>query len=157
MAELKQSERLERYWDTVELGKEKVESPRRRYRDRRSGGSRRRSSRTEYRRDLSDEHTFQALADHTESKKSGSEFRSAKLQRFGYEPESKTEYVVDPAYIDLETKFIDENKDTDKYDYSANPGDMIIFDEGGVHRGSKTLKNERVVLRYLYSIKRSHQ
>ena len=56
-----------------------------------------------------------------------------------------------------DTKFIDENKDTDKYDYSANPGDMIIFDEGGVHRGSKTLKNERVVLRYLYSIKRNCQ
>jgi hypothetical protein len=34
-------------------------------------------------------------------------------------------------------------------------GDAIIFDEGGVHKGSKTLYSERMVLRYLYSIKKN--
>ena len=34
-----------------------------------------------------------------------------------------------------------------------NAGDAIIFNEGGVHRGSKTLYNKRMILRYMYSIK----
>jgi hypothetical protein len=55
-----------------------------------------------------------------------------------------------------DTRFITENKDTVKYDYTASAGDMILFDEGGVHRGSKTLKNERMVLRFLYSIKKKY-
>ena len=29
-------------------------------------------------------------------------------------------------------------------------GDAIIFDEGGIHKGSKTSKNERIVLRYMF-------
>ena len=37
------------------------------------------------------------------------------------------------------------------YDFYAEPGDVIIFNEGGVHRGSNPTKNERVVLRYLFS------
>ena len=36
------------------------------------------------------------------------------------------------------------------YDFYAGPGDVLIFNEGGVHRGSNPTKNERVVLRYLY-------
>ena len=46
-----------------------------------------------------------------------------------------------------------KNVDTQKFDYSLSAGDAIIFDEGGVHKGSKSLKNERIVLRYLYSTK----
>ena len=30
-------------------------------------------------------------------------------------------------------------------------GDVLIFNEGGVHKGSKVTKNDRMVLRYLYS------
>ena len=41
--------------------------------------------------------------------------------------------------------------DTNKFDFNANAGDVIIFNDGGVHRGSKVLKSERIVLRYLYS------
>jgi len=78
------------YWDTVELGKEEVKS---------------KSKETEYRRDLGDVHTFQALADHTEDKEVRGDFRVE--AKFG-KGETKTKYVVDPAYIDLETKFIDE-------------------------------------------------
>ena len=37
------------------------------------------------------------------------------------------------------------------YDFYAGPGDVLIFNEGGVHRGSNPTKNERVVLRYLYT------
>ena len=37
------------------------------------------------------------------------------------------------------------------FDFFAEPGDVLIFNEGGLHRGSNPTKNERVVLRYLYS------
>tara|TARA_B100001540_G_C15781253_1_gene631137 strand:- start:55 stop:888 length:834 start_codon:yes stop_codon:yes gene_type:complete len=36
------------------------------------------------------------------------------------------------------------------YDYSAKRGDVIIFDEGGIHRGASATKNDRIVLRYFY-------
>ena len=36
------------------------------------------------------------------------------------------------------------------YDFYAGPGDVLIFNEGGVHRGSNPTKNDRIVLRYLY-------
>lgn len=49
------------------------------------------------------------------------------------------------------TKFIEENIDADKYDFSMNPGDAIIFDEAGVHKGSMTTLNDRFVMRYHYS------
>lgn len=54
------------------------------------------------------------------------------------------------------TKFADLNVESNNYDYDAKPGDAIIFNEGGVHKGSKTSLNERIVLRYLYSVKNSH-
>lgn len=38
-----------------------------------------------------------------------------------------------------------------KYDFCAAPGDVLIFNECGVHRGSNPVYNDRVVLRYLYS------
>ena len=51
----------------------------------------------------------------------------------------------------METEFCEKNVDTKNYDYNLKAGSAIIFDEGGVHRGAKTLKNDRMVLRYLYS------
>tara|TARA_A100001011_G_scaffold374440_1_gene434937 strand:+ start:149 stop:955 length:807 start_codon:yes stop_codon:yes gene_type:complete len=41
-----------------------------------------------------------------------------------------------------------------EFDFAMNSGDAIIFDEGGVHKGSKSLINDRLVLRYLYSSKK---
>ncbi len=54
-----------------------------------------------------------------------------------------------------DTEFTAKNVTTTKFDYSLSAGDAIIFDEGGVHKGSKSLKNERIVLRYLYSTKKN--
>jgi hypothetical protein len=51
-----------------------------------------------------------------------------------------------------DTDFINTNPDHNKYDFEMSPGDMIIFDEGGVHKGSRILHNDRQVLRYHYSI-----
>ena len=31
-------------------------------------------------------------------------------------------------------------------------GDAIVFDEGGIHRGSKPVTHDRLVLRYNYCI-----
>jgi len=51
------------------------------------------------------------------------------------------------------TEFAEYENQSNKFDYEAKPGDAIIFNEGGMHKGSKTSLNERIVLRYLYSIK----
>jgi hypothetical protein len=60
----------------------------------------------------------------------------------------------DPINEFLEkTSFIDKNPETTEFDFKMKPGDAIIFNEGGVHKGSKTLYNERKVLRYHYIIK----
>lgn len=50
-----------------------------------------------------------------------------------------------------ETKIENLMQTTNKFDYSAEAGTMIIFDEGGVHRGSKPSLNDRMVIRYLFS------
>ena len=51
------------------------------------------------------------------------------------------------------TSFIETNPQSNEFDFEMLPGDVIIFDEGGVHKGSKILFNDRRVLRYHYSIK----
>ena len=51
------------------------------------------------------------------------------------------------------TKFVEKNEETNDFDFEMPAGGAIIFDEGGVHRGSKTQSSNRIVLRYLYSIK----
>jgi len=49
------------------------------------------------------------------------------------------------------SKFIEQNtKDTFKFDFEMNKGSAVIFDELGVHRGSKVSKHGRLVLRYFY-------
>lgn len=45
---------------------------------------------------------------------------------------------------------LDDLKSFDDYDYEMKAGDAIIFDEGIVHRGSRLLHSDRVVLRYIY-------
>ena len=49
-----------------------------------------------------------------------------------------------------QTAFIKSGENDNKYDFSMSPGDAIIFDEGGVHKGSKCLRNDRMVLRFHY-------
>ncbi len=51
------------------------------------------------------------------------------------------------------TKNLDTLKNTEAYSYEAKAGTAIIFDEGGVHRGSKPQLNDRMVLRYMYTKK----
>lgn len=66
------------------------------------------------------------------------------------------EYFKQKIGVEIIKNFLDETKFeenmimTDKYDYSAEAGTMIIFDEGGVHRGSKPTLNDRMVIRYLF-------
>jgi hypothetical protein len=49
------------------------------------------------------------------------------------------------------TSFINSNIDNKEFDFELEPGDAIIFDECGVHKGSKILINNRKVLRFHYS------
>ena len=44
----------------------------------------------------------------------------------------------------------DNNKNKNLFCYSAKAGSAVIFDEGGIHQGSKPQHNDRMVLRYLY-------
>ena len=53
-----------------------------------------------------------------------------------------------------DTEFVEKGTDTTKFDYNMKAGDAIIFDENGMHKGSKTLGNERMVLRYFFRTKR---
>ena len=65
-------------------------------------------------------------------------------------------YFKDKGLIDRflsKTEFINKDVNEHKFNYKMNAGDAIIFNEGGVHRGSKTLYNKRMILRYMYSIK----
>lgn len=49
------------------------------------------------------------------------------------------------------SKFIEEqNKDTKNFDFQMKRGSALIFDEIGVHRGSRPSKQGRLVLRYFY-------
>jgi hypothetical protein len=41
--------------------------------------------------------------------------------------------------------FIETNPESSKFDYEMDPGDKNIFDEDGVHKGSKILFNDRRV------------
>ncbi len=76
--------------------------------------------------------------------------------------------IIEDNYSYFENYFRDKNilsdfnektKDIDKLDsdssfsYEAKAGTAVIFDEGGIHRGSKPKLNDRMVLRYMYSRK----
>jgi hypothetical protein len=52
------------------------------------------------------------------------------------------------------SNFIEKKSDTDVYDKSLMPGDAIIFDEHGVHRGSKPSYNDRYIVRFCFQRKR---
>ena len=65
------------------------------------------------------------------------------------------EYFKEKKIIEnflIKTDFIEKEEENHDFDYNLNAGDAIIFDEGGVHKGSKTLYNDRMVLRYIYSV-----
>ena len=50
----------------------------------------------------------------------------------------------------VKTNFDETGEESRKFDYDAEAGTMVIFDEGGVHRGSKPTLNDRMVIRYLF-------
>jgi len=46
-----------------------------------------------------------------------------------------------------------KNNNDKSFDFHASPGDILIFNETGVHRGSSPVLDDRVVIRYLYKKK----
>jgi len=50
-----------------------------------------------------------------------------------------------------QAEMLEKDNTKKKYGYSAKAGTAIVFDEGGVHKGSRPQKIDRMVLRYLYS------
>tara|TARA_B100000029_G_scaffold432747_2_gene445166 strand:- start:809 stop:1639 length:831 start_codon:yes stop_codon:yes gene_type:complete len=52
------------------------------------------------------------------------------------------------------SKNLDDTK-LSNFDYEAKQGDAVIFNEGGIHRGSTPTKNDRLVLRYFLKPKES--
>lgn len=57
------------------------------------------------------------------------------------------------SFLSIAKKCLQKNN-ISEFDFSASPGDLLVFDEGGVHRGSSPSKNDRTVLRYLYKRKK---
>tara|TARA_B100000941_G_C28416768_1_gene506538 strand:+ start:172 stop:975 length:804 start_codon:yes stop_codon:yes gene_type:complete len=53
-------------------------------------------------------------------------------------------------FLDI-TNNLTNQSSSHNFDYTLKAGSAIIFDEGGVHKGSKTLQQDRMVLRYIYS------
>mgnify|MGYP001158425394 CR=1 FL=1 len=81
------------------------------------------------------------------------EFRSFCKKNKEYLIEKLKDKQIFDKFLE-ETEFIEFGKDTKKFDYSLKAGDAIIFNEGGVHKGSRSTISERMVLRYLYSSKK---
>ena len=50
-------------------------------------------------------------------------------------------------------KLADESHKSHIYDFKAEAGDVLIFNDGGYHRGSSPSVTERVIFRYVYSNK----
>ena len=48
------------------------------------------------------------------------------------------------------TDFIKNGNNNHDFDYDAKAGTMIVFDEGGIHRGTKPSLNDRMVIRFLF-------
>jgi hypothetical protein len=48
-------------------------------------------------------------------------------------------------------KLAHESQKSHVYDFKANAGDVLIFNDGGYHRGSSPSISERVIFRYVYS------
>ena len=52
-----------------------------------------------------------------------------------------------------QTENLEKDNSKKVFGYNAKAGSAIVFDEGGVHRGSRPQNTDRMVLRYLYSSK----
>ena len=63
-----------------------------------------------------------------------------------FEPEVIKKFFKDTDGLDNDDKNLNKNL----FCYSAKAGSAVIFDEGGIHQGSKPKHNDRMVLRYLY-------
>jgi hypothetical protein len=61
----------------------------------------------------------------------------------------KTSEVIENFF--KQTEIIERDTNKKEFGYSAKAGSAIIFDEGGIHKGSRPQKTDRMVLRYLYS------
>lgn len=64
--------------------------------------------------------------------------------------ETKIENDSIKTFLNQSEFITNDAHDTKKYDYELKKGDALIFDEGGVHRGSAPEKNDRLVLRFVY-------
>ncbi len=65
-------------------------------------------------------------------------------------------FLKNPEIIDnflKQSKIIENDANKEHFGYTAKAGTAIVFDEGGVHKGSRPQQNDRMVLRYLYSSK----
>jgi hypothetical protein len=66
----------------------------------------------------------------------------------------KDESILEDFFNKTEPLLKDDINKNNNFSYEAKAGSAIIFDEGGVHQGSKPQFNDRMVVRYLYSIKK---
>ena len=53
-------------------------------------------------------------------------------------------------FLDTSKLILDNKLDVSQFDHEIKKGGALIFDEAGVHRGSRTKMNDRMVLRFFY-------
>ena len=64
--------------------------------------------------------------------------------------ETKIKKEVIDKFIDQTNFITNEPYDTFEYDFDLKKGGALIFDEAGVHRGAKTQKTDKLVIRFVY-------
>tara|TARA_E500000178_G_C16969511_1_gene730216 strand:+ start:810 stop:1604 length:795 start_codon:yes stop_codon:yes gene_type:complete len=80
-----------------------------------------------------------------------SDFRKAifKQENFNYIKKKVDEKIIND-FLNTSEKIINRKTDETLFDYEVKKGGAVVFDEAGVHKGSKTELNDRIVLRFFY-------
>lgn len=72
-----------------------------------------------------------------------------KESNFNYIKKSIDEKLI-KDFLNTSKNILDGKIDKNLFDYEIKKGGAVIFDEAGVHKGSKTELNDRMVLRFFY-------
>lgn len=80
-----------------------------------------------------------------------SDFRKiiSKKENYNYLIKKIDEGII-KEFLNNSENILNGKIDESLFDHQMKNGGAVVFDEAGVHRGSKTMLNERMVLRYFY-------
>ena len=80
-----------------------------------------------------------------------SNFRKIVLKEKNYKYiKQRVDEKILKEFLEVSKNILDGNIDERLFDHKIKEGGAVVFDEAGVHRGSKTSLNDRMVLRFFY-------